>query len=116
MLKSISGSPSPTGINPLALGYDGSNPTFLVLAAVVIAVCVTIVAVIAAFVARNHSQTWRTASVCHGNSCVEVAPLEGAVAVRDSKDPKSPTLVYTAKEWRDFLEGAKRGEFDHLCD
>jgi hypothetical protein len=34
------------------------------------------------------------------------------VAVRDSKDPAGPVLVFTAPEWDAFVGGAKDGEFD----
>ena len=44
--------------------------------------------------------------------CVEVAQnLPGVVAVRDSKNPTGPALVFTPDEWRAFVEGAKSGEF-----
>lgn len=46
---------------------------------------------------------------------MEIAPLPGGgVAVRDSKDPDGPILRYTALEWDCFLDGARKGEFDHL--
>jgi hypothetical protein len=41
--------------------------------------------------------------------------MNGMVAVRDSKDPDGPVLLYTRAEWRAFLHGAKAGEFDDLC-
>jgi hypothetical protein len=34
------------------------------------------------------------------------------IAVRDSKDPDGPVLLYTPREWDAFLDGVKRGEFD----
>ena len=47
----------------------------------------------------------------HG--CVEVAALPGGgVLVRDTKDRDGGTQTYTDHEWRCFLVGAKRGEFD----
>ncbi|MET8414030.1 DUF397 domain-containing protein [Streptomyces sp. NPDC005195] len=53
-------------------------------------------------------------SNAEGN-CVEVAPLdEGGVALRNSRDPDGPALIYTASELAAFLAGAKDGEFDHL--
>ncbi|MFD8417998.1 DUF397 domain-containing protein [Streptomyces sp. NPDC059466] len=53
-------------------------------------------------------------SNAEGN-CVEVAPLdEGGVALRNSRDPDGPALIYTADELAAFLAGAKDGEFDHL--
>jgi hypothetical protein len=56
---------------------------------------------------------WRksTRSGDSGN-CVEVAETVDAIGVRDSKDRTGPVLVFTPAEWRAFVEGAKRGEFD----
>jgi hypothetical protein len=46
---------------------------------------------------------------------VEVARLpEGAIAVRNSRFPSGPALVYTRAEIEAFLAGAKDGEFDHV--
>jgi hypothetical protein len=44
--------------------------------------------------------------------CVEVAFVDGAIAVRDSKNTAGPVLVFTRGEWDAFVEGAKDGEFD----
>jgi hypothetical protein len=45
--------------------------------------------------------------------CVEVAALlGGGVQVRDTKDREGGTQTYTDHEWRAFIAGAKRGEFD----
>ncbi|MFD7131170.1 DUF397 domain-containing protein [Streptomyces sp. NPDC059894] len=53
-------------------------------------------------------------SNAEGN-CVELAVLEGGgVAVRNSRDPEGPALVYTPAEVAAFVAGAKGGEFDHL--
>jgi hypothetical protein len=58
---------------------------------------------------------WQKASRTVGNgACVEVAPVVGMVAVRDSKNPSGAILFYTPEEWAAFLDGAKKGEFDHL--
>ena len=48
-----------------------------------------------------------------GGVCVEVAMDEDSVAVRDSKDPHGGILVFDQREWNAFIEGVKRGEFDH---
>jgi len=61
------------------------------------------------------SAVWRKASYSSGNggNCVEVARnLPGVVAVRDSKDPSGPALIFTPDEWRVFLDGAHAGQFD----
>jgi Domain of unknown function (DUF397) len=58
---------------------------------------------------------WRKAKSSVGNgACLEVAPVNGMVAIRDSKNPTGPMLTYTPTEWRAFLDGAKQGEFDEL--
>lgn len=56
---------------------------------------------------------WRKSSLsgAEGN-CVEVAQLGDAIAVRDSKDPAGPVLVFTPAEWDAFVGGARDGEFD----
>ncbi|MDL5205626.1 DUF397 domain-containing protein [Streptomyces sp. ALI-76-A] len=53
-------------------------------------------------------------SNAEGN-CVEVATLvDGGIAMRNSRDPDGPALVYTPAEVSSFIAGAKEGEFDHL--
>jgi hypothetical protein len=50
-----------------------------------------------------------------GGNCVEVAELpNGGVAVRNSRHPEGPALVYTRAELAAFIDGAKDGEFDAL--
>lgn len=48
---------------------------------------------------------WRKSSYSgNDGNCVEVAPgLPDAVAVRDSKDPSGPALVFARDEWAAFL-------------
>jgi hypothetical protein len=57
---------------------------------------------------------WRKSTDSLNGDCVEVAPLPGGVAVRDSKNPDGPMLEFTHSEWRAFLAGANKGEFDDL--
>jgi hypothetical protein len=58
------------------------------------------------------SPNWRKSSLCsNDNGCVEVSFTGGDVLVRDSKDPFSAQLRFTAKEWLMFLGGVMRGEF-----
>jgi hypothetical protein len=60
--------------------------------------------------------TWQKSQYSNPNgACVEVATLpDGEIAVRNSRFPGGPALVYTRAEIAAFLAGAKDGEFDHL--
>ena len=60
--------------------------------------------------------TWKKSR--HSNSqgaCVELAGLPGGdIALRNSRDPGGPALIYTPAEIDAFIRGAKEGEFDDL--
>ena len=56
--------------------------------------------------------TWPKSSHSGNNGCVEVAYDDDQIAVRDSKDPSGPMLLFTPHEWRAFLAEARDGEFD----
>ena len=60
--------------------------------------------------------TWQKSKHSNPNgACVEVAHLaNGEIAVRNSRFPEGPALVYTRAEIAAFLAGAKDGEFDHV--
>ena len=61
--------------------------------------------------------TWRKSkhSGQIGN-CVETASLDsGDVAMRNSRYPSGPALIFTRDEMAAFLAGAKDGEFDDLA-
>jgi hypothetical protein len=49
---------------------------------------------------------WRKSTHSGGSegNCVEIATnLPGIVALRDSKNPTGPALIFTADDWRIFL-------------
>jgi uncharacterized protein DUF397 len=62
------------------------------------------------------SAIWQKSKHSNPNgACVEVAHLaNGEIAVRNSRFPAGPALVYTRAEIAAFLAGAKDGEFDHV--
>ena len=48
-------------------------------------------------------------------NCVELARLPGGdIAVRNSRDPAGPALIYTRAEITAFIEGARDGDFDSM--
>lgn len=61
-----------------------------------------------------HGVIWRKSR--HSNpsgNCVEVAELaDGRIAVRNSRYPSGPALIYSRAEMAAFVEGAKLSEFD----
>lgn len=61
--------------------------------------------------------TWLKSSFSGAQGeCVEVAELPtGEVAMRNSRDPKGPALIYTRAEIAAFVAGIKNGEFDHAA-
>jgi hypothetical protein len=56
--------------------------------------------------------TWRKSSRSNGgqDSCVEVAMLTSAVAIRDSKNPDGHAHVIRARAFRGLIARIKQGE------
>jgi hypothetical protein len=70
---------------------------------------------IAPSASERESLSWLKAHSSTANGhCIEIASAIGNIAIRDSKDPDGPILVYTPSEFRAFLDGARKGEFDGL--
>jgi len=57
--------------------------------------------------------TWRKSTYSNGSGgdCVEIADRpRGAHALRDSKNPDGPNLIFTPHQWRTFTEKIKLSE------
>lgn len=57
----------------------------------------------------THAQ-WQSSS--QGVGDVQIAFVEGYIAMRDRRSPDGPSLIFTPGEWRAFVLGARDGEFD----
>ena len=56
---------------------------------------------------------WRKSSRSGASgACVEVCIVDGAVLVRDSKNPDGPVLTFTPEAWAEFVAGVADGDFD----
>jgi hypothetical protein len=53
---------------------------------------------------------WQSSTQGHGE--VQIAFVEGFIAMRDGRNPDGPALIFTPGEWRAFVIGARDGEFD----
>jgi hypothetical protein len=60
--------------------------------------------------------TWQKSARSNpSGNCVECAALPGGeVAVRNSRDPQGPALIYTPAEIEAFILGVRDGDFDNL--
>jgi hypothetical protein len=65
--------------------------------------------------------TWRRASSSDAadEASVEIAFVAGSkegseqvIAMRDSRHPEGPVLIFTPEEWQAFTAGVQDGEFD----
>ena len=54
---------------------------------------------------------WQKSSFCADGYCVEVAKVDGEIAMRDGKKPEQPWLFFTMPEWDAFITGVSAGEF-----
>lgn len=53
---------------------------------------------------------WTSGS--QGAGDVQIAFVEGFIAMRNAGKPGSPSIVFTPAEWRAFVVNAREGEFD----
>ncbi|MGK5729036.1 DUF397 domain-containing protein [Streptomyces sp. URMC 124] len=53
---------------------------------------------------------WQSSS--QGTGDVQIAFVEGFIALRNGRHPDGPALVFTPGDWRAFVLGAREGEFD----
>ena len=54
---------------------------------------------------------WRKSSYCSNGTCIEVAKQADQYLIRDSKNPDTAPLAFTADEWSAFSRGFHEGQF-----
>ena len=53
---------------------------------------------------------WQSGS--RGKGDVEIAFVEGFIAMRNGRRPDVPAVIFSPSEWRAFVVGAREGAFD----
>jgi Domain of unknown function (DUF397) len=61
---------------------------------------------------RISNIVWRKSTASSSRAAVEVAFSGDSVLVRNSSDPSGLVMSFAPSEWRAFLDGATRGEFN----
>ncbi len=58
---------------------------------------------------------WRVSRTCDAGACIKVARSGESVIIGNTNNPEGPFSEFTAYEWRQFLAGAKLGDFDGIA-
>jgi hypothetical protein len=58
---------------------------------------------------------WRISRTCDSGACVGVARRGEYVLIGNTNDPDASISKFTLDEWRQFLAGAKLGDFDEIA-
>lgn len=59
--------------------------------------------------------TWLISRTCDSGACVGVARHGDAVLIGNTNNPEGAISEFTIEEWRQFLAGAKLGDFDGVA-
>ena len=58
---------------------------------------------------------WRISRTCDSGACVGVARRDDIVFIGNTNQPGGLVSEFTIDEWRQFLAGAKLGDFDEIA-
>jgi predicted secreted Zn-dependent protease len=66
-------------------------------------------------VAAPEDLDWRVSRACDNGQCIRVARKGKSVLIGNTNSPEGPVSEFTTDEWRQFLAGAKLGDFDGIA-
>jgi hypothetical protein len=58
---------------------------------------------------------WFVSHTCESGACIKVARRGEFVLIGNTNSPEGPFSEFTTEEWRNFLMGAKNGDFDGIA-
>jgi Domain of unknown function (DUF397) len=58
---------------------------------------------------------WYVSSLCESGQCIKVAKHGEFVVIGNTNKPEGPFEEFTRDEWRQFIAGAKLGDFDGIA-
>jgi hypothetical protein len=58
---------------------------------------------------------WRVSRTCDSGACIMVARYGDSVVFGNTSQLGGPIYAYTLDEWKEFLSGAKLGDFDDIA-
>jgi hypothetical protein len=67
------------------------------------------------YVAVLEELDWHVSRTCDNGQCIRVARRGDSVLIGNTNSPGGPVSEFTADEWRQFLAGAKLGDFDGVA-
>lgn len=65
--------------------------------------------------AASENIDWRISRTCESGACVGVARRGERVLIGNTGKPEAAVNEFTIDEWRQFLAGAKLGDFDGIA-
>lgn len=65
--------------------------------------------------ARGEDLVWRKSRTCDGGACVIISRQGDSILIGNSGQPTGPFNTFSRAEWKEFLAGAKLGDFDDLA-
>ncbi len=60
------------------------------------------------------SLDWHVSRTCETGACVRVARSGDSIFIGNTNGPNGAVSAFTVEEWRQFLAGAKLGDFDEI--